>query len=191
MSSAGNKKVLSSDRSLLVQTFFGLESELKYYLMRFFVSAQDIEDAVQETFLRACKVDEPEAIRSPRSFLFKVAKNFALSELAKKSNHLTTSLGDLQQLDVIDDRLSPEDEAEIEQKLAAFYNIAGSMPLQCQRVLIMRKVFGFSHKEISKRLNISVKTVENHLTRALQLCSQALDVESDVKQAPRLLDKKN
>ena len=159
-------------QSLMVSAFLGVESKLKQYLMRFFISRQDVEDAVQETFIRAYKAEESQEIRSPKSFLFKVAKNLALSELARKSNQLTTCLGDLQSLDVIDNRLPVEDIVEIHQRLEAFCKIAESLSPQCQRVVVMRKVYGFSHKEISKRLNISVKTVENHLTRGLQLCAQ-------------------
>ena len=162
-------------QSTLVTTFLGVESELKQYLMRYFISKHDVEDAVQETFIRAFKAGESQIIRSPKSFLFKVAKNLALSELARKSNQLTKCLGDLQELRVLDNRAPVEDIVEIQQRLEAFYKIAGSLPPQCQRVIVMRKVFGFSHKEISKRMNISVKTVENHLTRALQLCVQPLE----------------
>ena len=160
-------------QSTVASVFLGVESELKQYLMRFFISKHDVEDAVQETFIRAYNAGASQHIRSPKSFLFKVAKNFALSEMARKSNQLTKCLGDLQELGVIDNRAPVEDIVEIQQRLEAFYKIAGSLPPQCQRVIVMRKVFGFSHKEISKRLNISVKTVENHLTRALKLCTQS------------------
>ena len=176
-------------QSLVASAFLGLESELKQYLMRFFVNKQDIEDAVHETFIRAYKAGESQYIRSPRSFLFKVAKNFALSELSRKSSQLTTCLGDLQALGVIDNRSAVEDIVEMQQKVEAFCRIAGSLPPQCQRVVIMRKVFGFSHKEISKKLNISVKTVENHLTRGLQVCSQALDGDAVIRHSKETVGK--
>ena len=173
-------------QSTVASTFLGLESELKQYLMRYFISKHDVEDAVQETFIRAYKAEESQKIRSPKSFLYKVAKNLALSELARKSNQLTKCLGDLQELGVLDNRAPVEDIVEAQQRLEVFCKTAGSLPPQCQRVIVMRKVYGFSHKEISKRMNISVKTVENHLTRALQLCVQHPEQEAagrDVKES--------
>ena len=174
--------------STITSVFLGLETELKCYLMRFLINKQDIEDAVQETFIRAYKAEETSEIHSPKSFLFKIAKNFALSELTKKSNQLTDCMGDMQDSGVIDDRLTTEDQIEMQQKLAVFYKIAASMPPQCQKVLVMRKVFGFSRKEISRQLNISVKTVENHLTRALQLYTQAVADDERIIQISKLSD---
>lgn len=157
----------------IVLTFQAAESALKQYLMRFFVRQQDIEDVVQETFLRAFESEKTQVITSPRSFLFKVAKNIALSELSRKANRLMIYMGDLGELEVIDSRPSLEEALEIRARLASLSRTADALPPQCRRVLIMRKVFGFSHKEIARRLNISTRTVEKHLTKALQRCQEA------------------
>ena len=161
--------------SHITPAFLSLESGLKQYLMRFFVRHQDIEDVVQETFIRAWESEKNQEINSPKSYLFKVAKNLALSELQKKSNQLMSYMGDLDGLDVIDNTLSIEEALEIQQQLLAFSEAASALPPQCQRVLLMRKVFGFSHKEIARRLNISPRTVEKHLTKGLQRCQDSLE----------------
>ncbi|MEJ2760082.1 MAG: RNA polymerase sigma factor [Gammaproteobacteria bacterium] len=156
----------------IVPAFQAAESALKQYLMRFFVRQQDIEDVVQETFLRAFESEKTQTITSPRSFLFRVAKNIALSELSRKANHLIIYMGDLGELEVIDSRPSLEEALEIRARLTSLSRTADALPPQCRRVLIMRKVFGFSHKEIARRLNISARTVEKHLTKALQRCQE-------------------
>ena len=38
----------------------------------------------------------------------------------------------------------------------------------------MRKVYGFSHKEISQELGISVSTVEKHIVSGLKRCRQSV-----------------
>ena len=156
----------------ITAAFQAAESALKQYLMRFFVRQQDIEDVVQETFLRAYESEQSQTIKSPRSFLFTVAKNIALSELSRKSRQLIIYMGDLNELGVIDNRPAPEDELLIQARLNALSHMVDALPPQCRRVLLMRKVFGFSHKEIARRLNISARTVENHLTKALQRCQE-------------------
>jgi RNA polymerase sigma-70 factor (ECF subfamily) len=40
--------------------------------------------------------------------------------------------------------------------------------------MVMRKVFGLSHKEIARRMDISVRTVEKHLAKALQRCQESV-----------------
>lgn len=187
--------VLPTDKpprsSRITSTFLSLESGLKQYLMRFFVRQQDIEDVIQETFLRAYESEKTQKIDSPKSFLFKVAKNLALSEITKKANQLMSYVGDLDELNVIDNKLSIEETLEVEQKLIAFSKAAELLPPQCQRVLIMRKVFGFSHREIARRLNISPRTVEKHLTKGLQRCQESLLEENMNQDIDTLRDIEN
>ena len=38
----------------------------------------------------------------------------------------------------------------------------------------MRKIFGFTHMEIARRLHISHRTVEQHLTKGLKRCQESL-----------------
>lgn len=159
----------------VTSAFFAVEQSLKTYLMRFLARQQDIEDAVQETFIRAREAEMSGTIHSPRSFLFKVAKNLALSELSRKTNRMMVMVGDLEELDVLEGGDSSLDAAlEVDKFLDNLLQAIGALPPKCQTVILMRKIYGFSHKEIARRLDISVKTVEKHLTKGLQRCQDAL-----------------
>jgi RNA polymerase sigma factor (sigma-70 family) len=46
--------------------------------------------------------------------------------------------------------------------------IVETLPEKCQLVYKLSREEQLSHKEIALRLNISVKTVENHIAKALQ-----------------------
>lgn len=158
--------------------FRAVESGLKQYLLRFFLREQDIEDIVQETYLRAFESEQVRTIKSPRAYLFRVARNIALSEITRKANNLALYMGDLQQLNVIDNRPSLEEGLYIDRNVQDLCAIIESLPHQCRRVLVMRKVLGFSHKEIARRMNISTRTVEKHLTKGLQRCQESRAVQS-------------
>lgn len=156
--------------STILTAFQAVEPGLRRYVMRYALREQDIEDIVQETFLRAYESERSQHIRSPKSFLFRVAHNIAVNEIARKANALTKLVGDSDGLDVIDDRPSAEQELEIRRRFDQLNVVVGALPPQCRRVLVMRKVFGLSHKEIAGRLDISVRTVEKHLAKALERC---------------------
>lgn len=157
----------------ILSIFTALESRLRQFLMRYFVRNQDIEDAVQETFLRVYESSQKQEIRSPRAFIFKVAENLALSEITRKANQITYYMGDMEDLEVIDDKPSAIEHLVNQEKLLNISKAIESLPPQCQKVVVMRKVFGFTHSEIASRMGISTKTVENHLTRGLQRCQEA------------------
>jgi RNA polymerase sigma-70 factor (ECF subfamily) len=158
----------------ITASFLSARAGLKQYLLRYLVRRQDVEDIVQETFLRAYESEKSQTIRSPRSFLFKVAKNLALNELDRKSAQLMSYVADMEALPLVDRQPSVEDDVEQQQKLAACTVVIASLSKQCQRALVMRKVFGFSHKEIARRMGISVRTVEKHLAKALQRCQESV-----------------
>ena len=56
----------------------------------------DIEDIAQEAFLRAYTVERGRPIQQPKSFLFRIAKHLALSQLTRKSRQITDVLEDVQ-----------------------------------------------------------------------------------------------
>jgi len=167
------RKTPAPDPGGITTSFLSLRSGLHKFLMRYLVRRQDIEDIVQETFLRAYESERQQKIDYPKSFLFTVARNIALSELDRKGSQVTSYVGDFQDLNIVAE-LSVEDDVDAAQRLAAVLKVVATLPPQCQRVLIMKKMLGFSHQEIGRRLDISVRTVEKHLAKALQRCQETL-----------------
>ncbi len=49
-----------------------------------------------------------------------------------------------------------------------------NLPPKCRRIFLLNKKDGLTHVEISEFLNISVKTVEGHITRAFKFLSDKL-----------------
>lgn len=160
--------------SVVSKIFLENQSAIKRFLARFLSGAHDIEDVAQEAYLRAFKAEKDQEVRSPKAFLFRIAKNIALNELAKKSRLLTDYIEDSGSSDVIGDETSPEQRAAEQQKLAVFCQAVAALPAQCRRAFLLRKVYGLSHKEIAAELNISVSTVEKHVAEGLARCSSYL-----------------
>ncbi|MGH8323270.1 MAG: RNA polymerase sigma factor, partial [Steroidobacteraceae bacterium] len=48
------------------------------------------------------------------------------------------------------------------------------LPERCRQVFTLRKVYGYSQKEIAARMNITENTVEQQLIKAARHCAQAL-----------------
>ena len=180
-------------------TFIENESFLKRILRRFLSQPQDIEDVVQNTYLKARCAEENQVISSPRSFLFRIAQNEALKELRKKSRRITDYIEDLDGPDSVRGAAAAEDEVIARQRLGIFCQSVLEMTPKCRRAFLMCKVYGMSYKDIAAQLGITVSGVEKHVARGLAICNAyverleqpADDGSSDRSRAsvfPRIVD---
>ena len=148
------------------------ESAIKRFLRRFFSVSHDVEEVSQETFLKAFQAAKSREIEQPKAFLFGVARNVALKRLSKNARAIIDFIEDSHPCGDIADEVSLEDALESRQRMLIFAEAVSTLPVQCQRVFIMKKVYGLSHKEISARLKISVSTVEKHVANGLFRCGE-------------------
>ncbi len=124
------------------------------------------EDAVQDVFTSFWQKNNIDSVDNPKAFLFQSTKNKAFEVLRtkKRMNDYTLSLeqqyGNIKTIEEVSDRYI------LKEKL--FRKIA-ELPPQCQKILTLSKLNGFTYKEIARELDISVKTVENQIGRGLRL----------------------
>lgn len=169
--SKGNK--LREDLSGVAKAYHKNSIVLKNYLFKYLHNFHDVEDVAQEAFLKAYGEEKKTVIAQPKSFLFRIAKNIAISKLRLKSRQITDYINIPEDSDaLVGDSL--EDEAIARQKLGAHCEAVATLPTKCRRVYLLRKVYGFSHKEIAQHLSISVSTVEKHLIKGIALCDAYL-----------------
>ena len=143
---------------------------LKRFLARYFSEQQDIEDVVQETYLRAYGAEQKKVIDHPRAFLFQIAKNLALTELKKKSRQITDYI-DAYDLPLVIGQDDPvQGEVEAKQNIGLYCEAVAALPEQCRRVFLLRKVHGLSHKEISERMQMTISAVEKHMLKGVLKC---------------------
>jgi RNA polymerase sigma-70 factor (ECF subfamily) len=158
--------------SKILEAYLENEVALKSYLRRFIASREAADDLAQEAFLRAFAAESDRLIEAPKAFLFKVAKNLALNELARRSAVAIEPLGDLESLAVLEDssQAGADDVVDSRERIRLLACAIAALPPQCAKVFILRKMQGLSQKEIAVRLDISVRTVENHVALGLSRC---------------------
>lgn len=158
--------------STILEAYLENEAALKRFLRRFIKSREGADDLAQEAFLRAFAAESERSIQSPKAFLFRVARNLALNELAKQSSAATEPLGDFEAQEVLEDssQAAVDDAVDGRERIRMLARAIAALPPQCAKVFILRKMQGLSQKEIASRLNISVRTVENHVALGLVRC---------------------
>ena len=106
---------------------------LKRFISKYLNNAQDIEDVTQEAFMRAYSAEKTTLVRQPKSFLFRIAKNVAISQLRTKSRQITDYIEDQPTADVLLSEWSTEDEVMAQQKLGIHCEaVASAATDKCQ-----------------------------------------------------------
>jgi RNA polymerase sigma-70 factor (ECF subfamily) len=167
-----SRKNSAHRESPILASFLRHESFLKRFIARYLPQPEDVDEVVQESFLRAYAAEQRKPIDRPKSFLFQIARNEALDRLRRKSHQITDYIEDLGKLAVKSSDFSAEELLEQKQKMALFCEAVATLPVQCRKAFLLRKVYGLSHKEVADELGIAVSTVEKHQAAALMRCSQ-------------------
>jgi RNA polymerase sigma factor (sigma-70 family) len=164
----------SSRPSAVTTAFLECSTFLKKFLAGFLRLPQDIEDVAQEAYLRAYVAEQRESIEHPKPFLFRVAKNLALTRLTRKSRLITEYIEDAGAGVVIESVAGPDAEFEAQQCLGLYCEAIASLPEKCRQVFLLRKVHGLTHEEIGERMQLSISSVEKYLRRAIVTCQAYL-----------------
>jgi len=162
--------------SEILKAFIENERAIRRYISRFRFHAQDIEDFTQETFLKGFAAETHTEIREPKAFLFKIAKNVALLDIRKKKRGSVDFIEDSGGSELILDegQATAEEWLDGRRKLALMAKAVATLPPQCRKAFMMRRVEGLKYKQIANRMNISVSAVEKHVTSGLLKCNAYL-----------------
>lgn len=151
----------------ILHIFTRYKSALKYFISGLVINSQDVDDVCQETFLRTYKSSLEKEIKTPKSFMFQVAKNLIFTDFRRASTQLNEYVEDI---DLVDSKLELDDlesNTLAQEKLGVMCEAIAGLPNKCRQVVVMRKVYGMTTKDIAKRMNISPVTVSNYITKGM------------------------
>ena len=169
---SGNEPQAQEQAPSLLGAYEQHLAALKRYVMRIIHAENDVEDVVQEAFIRAYKTESDGEIRQPKSYLFRVAKHVALNQVRQKINRPTDFLEDSDPASTLVGEWTLEDEVLAQERLGIHCAAVAAMPPRRRKVYLLRKVYGMSHKNIAEKLGITVSTVEAHLVKAFRQCHE-------------------
>lgn len=146
------------------------------YANKILSNEANAEDVVQEVFIKLwSKNDALKLNESLKSYLFKATQNKAFEFIrgAKVRSNLHDSLTLDEQQDPNYDELS-----EKYMRMEQLYSSLRHLPPKCREVFALHKFNGLTYAEIAESENISVKTVENHLLKAMKILRSLLNKNS-------------
>jgi RNA polymerase sigma factor (sigma-70 family) len=150
------------------------EPSLRSYLHGAFPAVRDVDDVVQESFLRIWRARASQPIRSARGFLFQVARRLAI-DLVRRDRVSPVDRGtDLATIEVADEAVDAASALSTQEKIRLLADALEDLPAKCREVVVLRKIQFLSQRETAERLGLSERTVESQLARGIRRCEQYL-----------------
>lgn len=124
------------------------------------------EELVQDVFLKIWENPyQLTEVKSIKSYLYRAVINASINYINRQKNieqhhlKLASSLSDEYLLEL-------DEEHEI---IVLLRNEIEKLPAQCKKIFKLNRFENLKYKEIAQQLNISEKTVENHIGNALKI----------------------
>ena len=162
-----SEAIRQGDETVFDTVFRRFYAPLCHYATQFTDGDPDeAEDIVQQTFVklweRRASVD---IAWSVKAYLYKMVHNAALNRIRHQQTKHKYQQFNAQQLDT--QHVHPEDTApELRERL---HNALNELPPQCRNIFELSRFEQLKYREIAEQLQISIKTVETQMGKALRL----------------------
>jgi RNA polymerase sigma-70 factor (ECF subfamily) len=148
--------------------------KLTCYLMRKTGNKEDAEDIVQECFYRLQSKHNLYQTDNAKAYLYKVANNLLIDSYRNKIRTSSKTRHFLDQAFVEDPLSSPDRVLSSKEELRHVGQAIVHLPEKCQQAFILSRFYGYNYEQVASHMDISIKTVEKHISRALKTCQQSL-----------------
>ena len=129
---------------------------------------RDLDDVVQESYLRIWKARAAQPINSAKAFLFTIARHLALNTLRRERRSPIVPVKDLTRLFVADHTPDASAAAALTQEIDLLVAAIAALPPRCREIFILRRLRGVPQKEIAACLGVSEQTVQVQAVRGLR-----------------------
>jgi RNA polymerase sigma factor (sigma-70 family) len=160
-----------SNRTLLLGWRTRWNRTLLRFIGRRVRAAVDIEDLAQETYLRLLRARDLHDVRSPQSYLLRVASHVVAEW---RDRQPPGEMFEPVDEELLADEKSPEFELEAEVSQTRLEQALAEIPSMTRAVLILKFRENCQCKQIAARLDLTDRQVRRHLTRGFEQLRSAL-----------------
>jgi RNA polymerase sigma-70 factor (ECF subfamily) len=158
------EKLASGDTKVFRQFFMEYYPKVRTFIIYFVKSEAIAEDLSQDIFEHIWRhKDFLTNLKSLNAYMFRMAKNYAINYL----NHKTVE-ENYKASRVPLGEYSTEEKLYVKELELLIQLTVEKMPQQRRRIFEMSRIENLKNAEIAEKLNISKRTVENHLNLAIK-----------------------
>ena len=146
------------------------ELVLRAHLRNAFPAVRDLDDVVQESYLRMWRARLERPIKSSQAFLFTVARHVALDLVRGMRRSPIDPSVDVTVLQIAEERVAVSDTLGAREKIELLGEAVGALPDRCREIIVLHKIQGLSQRDVATRLGLSERAVENQVARGVRRC---------------------
>jgi RNA polymerase sigma-70 factor (ECF subfamily) len=153
------------------------QSALRARLRRLAPRSSELDDMVAEVLTRAYANPGWRGVDHGRAYVFAIARNLIIDQARRDK---VVSFVQVVEFDLL--RCGHDLEAQLcaRDQLRRLQTLVDTLPRQCRRAFLLRRVHDKSVAEIADEMGLSVSTVEKHLGKAIRLVMQALAEQEEL-----------
>ncbi len=147
------------------------------YAMRVVTYREIAEEVVSDVYMKLWKNREQIAVHTSfEAYLYRSIRNQALDYLKLKTYRpqKNDTLDSVDRISSCADYHTPSDELCFNELYLEIEGLVNALPKQCQLIFRLNRENGLRYREIADQLQISIKTVETQMGRALKLLRKRL-----------------
>lgn len=175
-----------TNKNDITKEFLGYKGVISSILTKLgYLPAPDVEDILQETYIRTHQSAIAREIRFPKAYMVKTALRLAKSRLSdpfKAANvefdeaihhEAEESLAGANQ-----EQFEPHNQYIKMEEFKLLCDAVNELPSQCRKVFVLKKIYGMSQQEIAQSLSLSESTVEKHVAKGMLYCSRYIKAQT-------------
>ena len=167
------RRLKKDDKSAVDELFSYYYPRLYHFSKSILKIETDIDDILQEVFVKIWlnrqKISNAVTFNA---YIFTITKNEVLNLI--RSSLKDHTFKDELYLHAVAEEYQTQNQLEFDEIKTGIDHIVSNLPEKRKQVFILSRTEGLSNKEIAQQLNISEKTVEDHITHAIKHIKSAM-----------------
>jgi len=151
-----------------------LEAMLMQYLHHNWRNKADVEDLLQDVYVRVYEAALQEIPHQPKSFVFTTARNLLINRARKEQVVSIEAVADLEALGVALDAPGADRAVIARDELRRLQSAIEKLPPRCREVVVLRRIEGMPRREIASRMGITEDTVAEYLANGMNTLADIL-----------------
>lgn len=150
-----------------VREVLPLEAALLQFLRHNWLNNSDVEDLLQDIYVRIYQSAQQQIPALARQFVFTTARNLLIDRVRRERIIPIEAGCDLETIDIAADEVAPDRIVIARDELRRLQGAFDRLPRRCREAVMLKQVDGLTRREIALRMGVSEETVKRHLTNGM------------------------